>query len=57
MHDDSRTRSITKPTISAQYTEKERSGVNRTIETALARLADPEREDAFYTDAGGQANL
>jgi len=44
-------------TIAAQYTEKERSGVNRTIETALARFADPELEDAFCTDAGDQANL
>jgi len=34
-------------TIAAQYSEKERSGVNRTIETALARFADPELEDAF----------
>ena len=44
-------------TIAAQYTDKERSGVNRTIETALARFADPELEDAFCTDAGAQANL
>ncbi len=44
-------------TIAAQYTEKERSGVNRTIETALARFADPELEDAFCTDTGDQANL
>jgi len=44
-------------TIAAQYTEKERSGVNRTIETALACFADPELEDAFCTDAGDQANL
>ena len=44
-------------TIAAQYTEKERSGVNRTIETALARFADPELEDAFCTDAGDQAKL
>jgi len=44
-------------TVAAQYTKKERSGVNRTIETALARFADRELEDAFYTDAGGQANL
>jgi len=44
-------------TIAAQYTEKERSGVNRTIETALARFADPELEDAFCTDAGDQVNL
>ena len=44
-------------TIAAQYTDKERSGVNRTIETALARFADPELEDAFCTDAGAKANL
>ncbi len=44
-------------TIATQYTDKERSGVNRTIETALARFADPELEDAFCTDTGDQANL
>ncbi len=44
-------------TIAVQYTEKERSGVNPTIETALARFADPELEDAFCTDSGDQANL
>jgi len=44
-------------TIATQYTDKERSGVNRTIETALARFSDPELEDAFCTDAGDQANL
>jgi len=44
-------------TIAAQYSEKERSGVNRTLETALARFADPELEDAFCTDTGVQANL
>jgi len=31
--------------------------VNRTIETALARFADPELEDAFCTQAPGNANL
>lgn len=44
-------------TVAAGYTEKERSGVNRTIETALARFSDPELEDAFCTSEGGQARL
>ncbi len=44
-------------TVAAGYTEKERSGVNRTIETALARFADPELEDAFCTSDGAQARL
>jgi len=44
-------------TVAAGYTEKERSGVNRTIETALARFTDPELEDAFCTSDGAQARL
>jgi len=44
-------------TIAPGYSEKERSGVNRTIETALARFADPELEDAFCTQTPGNANL
>ncbi len=44
-------------TVAAGYTDKERSGVNRTIETALARFTDPELEDAFCSETTGQANL
>lgn len=44
-------------TIAPAYSEKERSGVNRTLETALARFADPELEDAFCTDSGDHVNL
>ncbi len=39
------------------YAEKEHSGINRTIETALSRFTDPELEDAFCTAAGAQARL
>jgi hypothetical protein len=38
-------------TVAPAYTDKERSGINRTIETALARLTDPSpcdfREEPF----------
>ena len=44
-------------TVAAGYTEKERSGVNRTIESALARFTDPELEDAFCSSDGAQARL
>jgi hypothetical protein len=40
------------------YSEKERSGVTRTIETALGRFADPEIQDAFCSaDRDRQAHL
>ncbi len=44
-------------TIAPGYSEKERSGLNRTIETALARFTDPELEDAFCTANHAQARI
>ena len=43
--------------VAANYSDKERSGVNRTIETALARFADPELQDAFCCADGAQARI
>jgi len=43
--------------IAPGYSEKERSGLNRTIETALARFTDPELEDAFCTADHAQAHI
>ncbi len=43
--------------VAAGYSEKERSGLNRTIETALARFTDPELEDAFCTAEHAQARI
>lgn len=45
-------------TVVPGYGEREQSGLNRTIETALARFADPELEDAFCrADLSDQAHL
>lgn len=44
-------------TVAPAYTDKERSGINRTIETALARFTDPELEDAFCTARHGHARI
>jgi hypothetical protein len=44
-------------TVAPAYTDKERSGINRTIETALARFTDPELEDAFCTAQHEQARI
>ena len=44
-------------TVVPGYGEREQSGLNRTIETALVRFADPELEDAFCSASGEKANL
>lgn len=44
-------------TVAPNYADKERSGLNRTIETALARFTDPELEDAFCAPGAAQADI
>ena len=44
-------------TVAPSYADKERSGLNRTIETALARFTDPELEDAFCAAGSAQADI